>query len=56
MKLKAEYNVPQLISHDITMNIQQVGLGYGLFSKIVKIKRELVVVVEKSSKAKPKEN
>ena len=36
--------------------IQQVDLKYGLFSKIVKINRAVVVEVENSFKAKPKNN
>ena len=44
---KSEFNVPQFIPLEAEKNIQQVGLEYGLFSQIVKIKGELVVVIRK---------
>ena len=50
MKCKAEFNAPQFILHVVKKNIQQVGLEYGLFLQILKIKRKVVVVVENSSK------
>ena len=53
-KFKAEFNIPQFIPHNVKKNIQQVGLEYWLFSHIVKIKIEVVVVVEKSFKANQK--
>ena len=39
MKFRAEYNVPQLFPLEFKKKIQQVGLKYGLFSKIANIKR-----------------
>ena len=54
MKLKSKCNVPQLIPHDVRKNIQQVRFEYILFSHIAKIKRKVVVVVEKSSKEEEK--
>ena len=51
LKFKAEFNVPQLSTLEIKKKIQQAGLKYVLLSKIVKIKIEIVVVVQKSSKA-----
>ena len=56
IKCKEEFNVPKFIPHHAKKNIQQVCIEYGLFSQIVRIKREVVVVVDKSSKAKPKNN
>ena len=50
IKCRAEFNVPQFIPHDVKKNIQQVGLENGLLSKTVKIKREVFVVVDKSTK------
>ena len=50
-KCKAEYNAPQFIPHKAKKIIQQVGLEYGLFVQNVKIKREVVLIVQKSSKA-----
>ena len=43
---KSELNVPQFVPLKIKKNIQQVGLEDGLLSQIVRIKRELVVVVQ----------
>ena len=54
MKCKAVDNVPQLIPYDVKKKIQQVGLKFALFSQIVNIKIEVVVLVENSSKAKAK--
>ena len=50
-EFKEKFNVTQLITLDIKKKIQQAGLKYVLLSKIVKIKIEIVVVVQKSSKA-----
>ena len=53
MKYRAEYNVHLFNTHKFKKEIQQVGLEYGLFSKTVKIKREVVVVVQNLSKEIP---
>ena len=50
MKNKAEFNVHQFIPHHVKKNIQQIGLEYCLFSQNMKNEREVVVVVENSSK------
>ena len=47
-----ELNVLQFITLKVKKKTGQVGLEYGLFSQIVKIYKELVVVVQKSSKTK----
>ena len=49
-----EYNVNQFIPQEVNKKIQQFGLKYGLFSQIVNIKTEVVVVFHKSLKAKSK--
>ena len=49
---ETECNVPQFIPHKVKKKIQKVGLKYGLFSQILKIKKEVVVVFQKSFKAK----
>ena len=51
-----EFNVPQLIPHEVKKKIQQVSLEYILFSKIVNIKIDLVVVFQKSSNDKNTKN
>ena len=53
-KCRTEYNVPPFIRLKVKKNIQPFGLNYGLFSQIVESKGEFVVVVQKSSKEKPK--
>ena len=49
-----EYNVTRFIQLGVNKKIQKVGVKYGLFSQIVNIIMELVVVVQKSPKEKPK--
>ena len=49
-KCITEFNIPPFIPREVKKKTQQVGLEYGLFSKIAKIKRELVLVVQNSSK------
>ena len=56
MKCKEEFSVPRFIPHEVKKKIQQIGLGYGIFSQIVKTKTAVVVLAENSSKEKPRNN
>ena len=54
--MQSKFIVTQFILQDVKKNIEQVRLYYGLFSQIVNINIEVLLVVKKSSQAKQKQS
>ena len=54
LKCKQEFNVSYFIPIDVKKSIQQIGLEYGLFSQIIKIRQAIVVKTDTASIKKKK--
>ena len=50
LKCKQEFNISHFITVDVKKPIQQIGLEYGLFSQIVKIKWTVIGETDTASK------